>query len=36
MTRERLLEPALLAILPRATVRVSTGWRVPEGAKPIE
>jgi Fe-S cluster biogenesis protein NfuA len=36
MTRERLLEPALLSIMPKATVRVTTGWRIPEGARKVE
>lgn len=33
MTRERLLEPVVHGVLPKATVKVSTGWRIPEGAK---
>lgn len=36
LTRERLLEPALLAVAPRATLRVTTGWRVPDGATRVE
>gem|GEM_PF-747882 len=32
MTREQLLEPAVRDICPNAIVRVTTGWRVPEGA----
>ena len=36
MTRERLLEPAVHGAAPRATVKVTTGWRVPEGARKID
>lgn len=36
MTRERLLEPAVRGAVPKATVRVTTGWRVPEGARRVE
>jgi Fe-S cluster biogenesis protein NfuA len=36
MTRDRLVEPALRAVLPKVQVKVTTGWRVPEGAKKIE
>jgi Fe-S cluster biogenesis protein NfuA len=36
MTRERLLEPALRAVAPKAVLRVTTGYAVPEGAKKIE
>jgi Fe-S cluster biogenesis protein NfuA len=36
MTRDRLVAPAVSAILPKAQVRVTTGWRVPSGAKKIE
>jgi Fe-S cluster biogenesis protein NfuA len=36
MTRERLLEPAVHGAAPKATVKVTTGWRVPDGAKKIE
>lgn len=32
MTRERLLEPAVRGAVPKATVTVTTGWTVPEGA----
>ena len=35
MTRERLLEPAVHGAAPKATVRVTTGWRVPEGARRV-
>ncbi len=35
ITRERLLEPAVRSVAPKATVRVTTGWRVPEGARPV-
>jgi Fe-S cluster biogenesis protein NfuA len=36
MTRERLLEPAVHHAAPRATLKVTTGWRVPEGATKVE
>jgi Fe-S cluster biogenesis protein NfuA len=36
MTRERLLEPALQGVTPKANLRVTTGWRVPEGARRID
>jgi Fe-S cluster biogenesis protein NfuA len=36
MTRERLLEPAVKNVAPKATVKVTTGWRVPEGATKID
>lgn len=35
MTRERLLTPAVLGAAPKATVKVTTGWRVPQGAQRI-
>jgi Fe-S cluster biogenesis protein NfuA len=36
MTRERLLEPAVRGVLPKASVKVTTGWDVPDGAKKVE
>ena len=36
MTRERLLEPAVHGAAPKATLKVTTGWRVPEGAHRVE
>lgn len=36
MTRDRLVQPAVQALFPKAQVRVTTGWRVPEGAKRVE
>jgi Fe-S cluster biogenesis protein NfuA len=36
MTRDRLLQPAVQAIFPKAQLRLTTGWRVPEGAKKVE
>ena len=36
LTRERLLEPAIRAVAPKAHLRVTTGWRVPEGARKID
>lgn len=35
MTRERLLEPTVRGVIPKVTVKVTTGWRVPNGAKKI-
>jgi Fe-S cluster biogenesis protein NfuA len=35
MTRERLLGPAVLEAAPSATLRVTTGWRVPDGARRV-
>ena len=35
MTRERLLEPAVRGAAPKANVKVTTGWRVPEGAQRV-
>lgn len=32
MTRERLLEPVVASVVPRAAVKVTTGFRVPGGA----
>jgi Fe-S cluster biogenesis protein NfuA len=36
MTRERLLEPTVHGVAPKLTVKVTTGWRVPDGAKKVE
>ena len=36
MTRERLLEPAVRGAAPKALVKVTTGWRVPEGARRVD
>lgn len=36
MTRERLLKPAVRGVLPKAAVKVTTGWNVPPGAKKVE
>ena len=36
MTRERLLEPAVRGAVPKATVKVTTGWTVPEGAVRVD
>ena len=35
MTRDRLLQPAVESVLPKAQLRVTTGWRVPDGAQKI-
>lgn len=36
MTRERLLEPTVHGVAPRLTVKVTTGWHVPDGAQKLE
>ncbi|MBN9167003.1 MAG: NifU family protein [Myxococcales bacterium] len=36
MTRERLLEPTVHGVAPKLAVKVTTGWRVPEGATKVE
>ena len=36
MTRERLLEPAVRGAVPKASVKVTTGWTIPEGARKVE
>lgn len=36
MTRERLLEPTVHGVAPKVSVKVTTGWRVPDGAKKVE
>lgn len=36
MTREWLLQPTINGVAPKATVKVTTGCRVPEGAQKIE
>lgn len=35
MTRDRLLHPALQGAAPRANLKVTTGWRIPEGARRV-
>lgn len=36
ITRERLLEPTVHGVAPKLTVKVTTGWRAPEGATKVE
>ncbi|HWL85721.1 MAG TPA: NifU family protein [Polyangiaceae bacterium] len=36
ITRDRMLEPALKSILPKARLHVTTGFRVPVGAEKID
>jgi Fe-S cluster biogenesis protein NfuA len=36
ITRERLLEPAVRSAAPKANVKVTTGWNVPDGARKID
>lgn len=36
MTREHLLEPTVHGVAPKLTVKVTTGWRVPDGATKVE
>jgi Fe-S cluster biogenesis protein NfuA len=35
MTRERLLQPTVQGVAPKANVKVTTGWRVPDGARKV-
>jgi Fe-S cluster biogenesis protein NfuA len=35
MTQRALINPVVSAVLPKATVKVTTGWRVPKGAEKI-
>jgi Fe-S cluster biogenesis protein NfuA len=36
MTQKSLINPVVASVLPKATVKVTTGWRVPKGAEKIE
>ncbi len=36
LTGDKILAPALQTVAPKAKLRVTTGWRVPEGAHRIE
>jgi Fe-S cluster biogenesis protein NfuA len=36
MTRERLIQPTVNGVSPKATVKVTTGWHVPDGARKVE
>ena len=36
ITRERLLEPAVRSAAPKANVKVTTGWNVPDGARKVD
>jgi Fe-S cluster biogenesis protein NfuA len=36
ITKERLLEPTVRGVASRLTVKVTTGWRVPDGAQKVE
>ena len=33
ITRDRMLEPAIQAVIPKVRLRVTTGLRIPEGAE---
>jgi Fe-S cluster biogenesis protein NfuA len=35
LTRDRVLEPALLSVAPKLNVKVTTGWIVPTGAEKV-
>lgn len=35
-TGERLVEPLVKQVAPKATVRITTGWQVPDGAQRVE
>jgi Fe-S cluster biogenesis protein NfuA len=34
-TRDRVLEPAIASIAPKAALKVTTGWLVPKGAEKV-
>jgi Fe-S cluster biogenesis protein NfuA len=36
VTRDRMFGPAIKSLAPKANVRVTTGFRVPEGAEKVE
>jgi Fe-S cluster biogenesis protein NfuA len=36
MTQKSLINPVVSSVLPKAAVKVTTGWRVPKGAEKIE
>jgi len=36
MTRERLFEPTVHGVAPKLQVKLTTGWRVPDGARKID
>lgn len=35
LTRERMIEPVVHTVAPKLKVRVSTGWRAPEGVRKL-
>ena len=35
LTRDRVLEPAFAGIVPKLTLKVTTGWIVPDGAEKV-
>jgi Fe-S cluster biogenesis protein NfuA len=35
LTRDRLLEPAFASVAPKLTLKVTTGWIVPQGAEKV-
>jgi Fe-S cluster biogenesis protein NfuA len=35
MTRERLLEPTVRGVAPKVSVKLTTGWNVPDGARRV-
>jgi len=36
MTREQLLEPTIHGVAPKASVKLTTGWRIPDGARRVD
>jgi Fe-S cluster biogenesis protein NfuA len=36
ITRQRLLEPTVRGVGPKLNVKVTTGWRIPNGAHKVE
>lgn len=35
LTRDRVLEPAIASIAPKMSLRLTTGWNVPQGAQKV-
>jgi len=35
LTRDRVLEPAFAGVAPKLTLKVTTGWIVPDGAEKV-
>jgi Fe-S cluster biogenesis protein NfuA len=35
LTRDRVFEPALASVAPKTTLKLTTGWTVPDGAQKV-